>query len=95
MIVNESCFRKGTNCGFYKSLNDKKRYRFFRLENGLRVLLVQDEIKKSNDNAEQVDRNGVKKMRLDDNVEVSNENSVEAKTKGGKYLNDLETKIKQ
>lgn len=52
-------------CCIYRSINDKKKYRFLKLDNGLKVIIIQDS-KKANGGDHCADEQAIKRMRLDD-----------------------------
>ena len=70
MIQYYNYLSKDEDCCIYRSVNDKKKYRFLRLENGLKVLIIQD-AKKTNGGDQCADEQAIKRIRLDDGSKAS------------------------
>lgn len=69
MIQYDQYLTKNTDCCVLRSVSDKKKYRFFRLNNGMKVFVIQDERKSSNDS--QCEEQNIKRIRLDENSKDS------------------------
>ena len=61
-------------CCIYRSINDKKKYRFLKLENGLKVLIIQD-ARKANGGDRCADEQAIKRMRLDEGSKATGSDS--------------------
>lgn len=65
MIQYYTYLTKDEDCCVYRSINDKKKYRFLKLENGLKVIIIQD-VRKANGGDQCSEEQAIKRMRLDE-----------------------------
>ena len=87
MIQYYTYVTKDSDCCVYRSINDKKKYRFLKLDNGLKVFIIQDERKTSSNNDQCTEEQGIKRIRLDESARQdssANDESLPNKTDDGK-----------
>lgn len=65
MIEFYQYLTKDEDCCIYRSIRDKKAYRFLKLENGLKVIIIQD-VRKTNGGDQCSEEQAIKRMRLDE-----------------------------
>ena len=84
MIQYYTYLAKDGDCCVYKSINDKKKYRFLKLDNGLKVFIIQDE-RRSTDDAK-CESQDAKRIRLstDQTADSSTDSTAKNATAGGK-----------
>ena len=88
MIQYYNYLTKDDQCNVYRSVNDKKKYRFLRLENGLKVFIIEDPKKTSTDDNQKCDEIEAKRMRLskDENANCGSNDYLDSTGENGDLL---------
>ena len=87
MIQYYTYLAKDGDCRVYKSINDRKKYRFLKLDNGLKVFIIQDE-RRSTDDDDRCDSQDAKRVRLstEPSVDSSTDSPAKGASAGGKTI---------